>query len=671
MPAQIAYFSAPDLRCLFANERYAKACSQSTAGALLGRTLQDILPPQVWQANHAHLEQCLAGTAQHYTLPTQGKHGDTRMLEMHLAPHTENDVVQGVFLLVNDITYSWRSEQAAQASQERLDKFSAASEEIILFHENGIILDANQAAERITGYSVENLCGRNIFDLVHPDDRVRAMGYAYQRYEEPYEVMVVRRDGRCIDVEVTGKNLSQTDGSTQRIVVARDISARKQAQAQAVFMTQHDLLTGLPNRQHLLHYTEQLLTQLTERQEQGALLFINLDHFKTINDSLGHFVGDEVLQTMARRLKASIRPQDFVARLGSDEFVVLVGSINGHQQAKAVAEKLLLAISVPHILAGMPIALSPSIGISLFPEHGSRCEELLRHANQAMIAAKESGRANYQIYAPFMDGCVPYEELVLERQLREAIEQGQLVLHYQPQLCLKNGVLAGFEALVRWNHPQRGILGPDKFIAFAEKRGLISGIGRWVLFEACRQMKVWHDAGLPKVPVAINISPLELRQRDVLADIERALKTTGLAPQYLEVEITESVLMQQQSNPAHNILTALQALGVSISIDDFGTGYSSLAYLRRYPIDKLKIDRSFITETPQNSDDVAIVTAIIQMGRSLQLTVLAEGVESREQQALLHSLGCDLVQGFGLSRPLPASQVQSWWQSWGKQPLPA
>ena len=372
---------------------------------------------------------------------------------------------------------------------------------------------------------------------------------------------------------------------------------------------------------------------------------------------------------MAQRLKASMRSEDFVARLSGDEFVILLSSVQDENQVKAVAEKLLLTIAAPHTLAGMPISLSPSIGISLYPNHGLRAEELLRHANQAMTAAKEYGRANYQIYAPFMAGSTPYEELLLERELREALENHQLQLHYQPQICLKTGALAGFEALVRWQHPQRGILGPLQFIPFAEKRGLIASIGRWVLFEACRQLKAWHDAGLPKVPVAVNLSPLELRQRDVLADIQKALATTGLEAQYLEVEITESVLMQQ-SNPAqHNILQALQALGVGIAIDDFGTGYSSLAYLKRYPIDKLKIDRSFITDTPHSVDDVAIVTAIIQMGRSLQLQVLAEGVETAEQQALLTHLGCDLVQGFGLSRPLPAHQVPSWWHRWGTQPL--
>ena len=679
-PGQIAYFSAPDLRCLFANQRYAQACGH-TPQAILGQPLQDIVSPTTWQTHSTQVQACLAGQEQHYTCTAEGLRGDTRHLEVHLVPHCEQPTaadtpasgvagsVVGLVALILDTTHRWAAENAAKDHAQRLRKFNDASQEVIIFHQSGVILDANQAAERITGYSIESLRGRSIFDLVHPQDRVRVIGLSRQLYEEPYEAMVLRRDGSCIDLEITGKNLPQPDGSVQRIVVGRDISSRKQAQAQTVFMTQHDLLTGLPNRQHLLHYAEKMLQQLASQKISTALFFINLDHFKTINDSLGHFMGDEVLQTMAQRLKASMRPEDFVARLSGDEFVILLSSVQDENQVKAVAEKLLLTIAAPHTLAGMPISLSPSIGISLYPNHGLRAEELLRHANQAMTAAKEYGRANYQIYAPFMTGSTPYEELLLERELREALENHQLQLHYQPQICLKTGALAGFEALVRWQHPQRGILGPLQFIPFAEKRGLIASIGRWVLFEACRQLKAWHDAGLPKVPVAVNLSPLELRQRDVLADIQKALATTGLAAQYLEVEITESVLMQQ-SNPAqHNILRALQALGVGIAIDDFGTGYSSLAYLKRYPIDKLKIDRSFITDTPHSVDDVAIVTAIIQMGRSLQLQVLAEGVETAEQQALLTHLGCDLVQGFGLSRPLPAHQVPSWWHRWGTQSL--
>ena len=366
---------------------------------------------------------------------------------------------------------------------------------------------------------------------------------------------------------------------------------------------------------------------------------------------------------MAARLKASVRTCDLVARLGSDEFVVLLPDLSEAHDAATVADKLLAAMGAPCMVGGLPITLSPSIGISRYPEDSTDAEELLRHADLAMHHAKDSGRANRQFYQHSMDGRAPLEELQLERLLRDAIQRHAFTLHYQPQVWLDDGRLAGFEALVRWQHPERGIVAPDEFIPFAEARGLITPIGRWVLHEACRQLKAWHDAGLPQVPVAVNLSALELRQRDVVADIRQVLDATGLAPRFLEIEITETVLMQQGTSAA-SMLAALRALGVRVSIDDFGTGYSSLAYLKRYPIDKLKIDRSFVTDTPGSSDDVAIVTAIIQMGHSLQLQVVAEGMETAEQQHMLRTLGCDLAQGWQLSRPLAADQIPGWWQRW-------
>ena len=357
-PGQIAYFSAPDLRCLFANQRYAQACGH-TPQSILGQPLQDIVSPTTWQTHSTQVQACLAGQEQHYTCTAEGLRGDTRHLEVHLVPHCEQPTaadtpasgvagsVVGLVALILDTTHRWAAENAAQDHAQRLRKFNDASQEVIIFHQGGVILDANQATERITGYSIESLRGRSIFDLVHPQDRVRVIGLSRQLYEEPYEAMVLRRDGSCIDLEITGKNLPQPDGSVQRIVVGRDISSRKQAQAQTVFMTQHDLLTGLPNRQHLLHYAEKMLQQLASQKISTALFFINLDHFKTINDSLGHFMGDEVLQTMAQRLKASMRPEDFVARLSGDEFVILLSSVQDENQVKAVAEKLLLTIAAP------------------------------------------------------------------------------------------------------------------------------------------------------------------------------------------------------------------------------------------------------------------------------------------------------------------------------------
>ena len=668
MPAQIAYFDREHMRCRFANTRYARAYGH-TPTSILGLTAQEILGPALWHTNAPHIQQCLQGMAAHYTLPHCDAQGKEHMLEVHLAPHTEERQVVGVFVLVYNITPHWLAQRSARENEERMRKFSAVSQEAIIFHQNGTIQDANPATERLTGYSIPTLCGRSIADLIHPDSRNAALTPSADGLDEDTcEITIVRQDGQTVEVEMSGKTLPYL-GQEQRVVVLRDISARKQAQAQATFMSRHDPLTSLPNRQHLLQHIEHMFKNLHSASacQRVAVLFINLDHFKTVNDTLGHYVGDELLRAVARRIKASVRPQDFVARLGSDEFVVLIPELNDANNAPMLAHELLQLISAPLELAGMPISLSPSIGVSLYPEHGTYGEELLRRANQAMVYAKESGRANSQLYTESLDGRVPYQDLALERELREAIAQQQLVLHYQPQIRLTDGQLAGFEALVRWQHPQRGLVGPNDFIPFAEKRGLISAIGRWVLHEACRQLKAWLDAGqLPPVPVAVNISALELRQRDVLTDIQQALASTGLQPQFLEVEITESVLMQQLS-PTQNILTALQSLGVGVAIDDFGTGYSSLAYLKRYPVDKLKIDRSFLNDIPGSRDDVAIVTAIIQMARSLQLQVVAEGVEYPQQRALLHDLGCALAQGYGLSHPLAAQHVPEWWTHWQAQ----
>lgn len=323
-----------------------------------------------------------------------------------------------------------------------------------------------------------------------------------------------------------------------------------------------------------------------------------------------------------------------------------------------VADKLLAAMQGVFTIDQLPLTISPSIGIALYPEHGHNAEQLLRCADAAMHHAKESGRGNRQFYDPSMDASA-LDVLRHERLLRAAIADNAFELHYQPQVRLSDGALQGLEALVRWRHPERGLVGPDEFITFSESRGLITPIGRWVMREACRQLKEWQDQGLAMVPVAVNLSALEFRQRDVAAEIAAVLRETGLASQYLEIELTESVLMHQ-TGQVLDTLNALKALGVSISIDDFGTGYSSLAYLKRYPIDKLKIDRSFVMDTPDNADDVAIVTAIIQMARSLQLKTVAEGVETRAQVELLRGLGCEQIQGHVVAVPMEAGAAQGW-----------
>ena len=352
------------------------------------------------------------------------------------------------------------------------------------------------------------------------------------------------------------------------------------------------------------------------------------------------------------------RNTDVVARLGGDQFVVVLTNIHTPDDAALVADKLLESMRGVFTLDHQPVTMSPSIGISLFPDDGPTGDVLLRCADAAMYHAKESGRGNRQFFLPGMDGRA-MEVLQQERLLREAIAQQAFVLHYQPQVSLQDGSLQGFEALVRWKHPERGLVGPDEFIGFAESRGLIAPIGRWVMHEACRQLKAWQDEGLAPVPIAVNLSALEFRQRDLVGEIAAVLQATGLPARFLEIELTESVLMHQ-TGPVLDTLNALKTLGVGVSVDDFGTGYSSLSYLKRYPIDKLKIDRSFVMDAPGDADDVAIVTAIIQMGHSLQLKTVAEGVETPAQMELLRQLGCDLVQGYLVSVPMEAEETRRW-----------
>lgn len=394
------------------------------------------------------------------------------------------------------------------------------------------------------------------------------------------------------------------------------------------------------------------------RKFMVAVLFINLDHFKTVNDSLGHHAGDQLLCDVAERLRQSVRDTDLVARLSGDEFVAVLTDIHTPDDAAVVADKLIETMRSAFTVGQLPLTMSPSIGISLFPGDDTTVQGLLRCADTAMYHAKDSGRGNRQFYQPGMDVHAT-DVLQQERQLREAIANNAFVLHYQPQISLADGSLKGFEALVRWRHPERGLVGPDEFITFSESRGLITPIGRWVMHEACRQLKAWQDEGLAMVPVAVNLSALEFRQRDVAGELAAVLHATGLEPRFLEIELTESVLMHHTGQVLET-LNAIKALGVGVTIDDFGTGYSSLAYLKRYPIDKLKIDRSFVMDTPQSADDVAIVTAIIQMGHSLQLKTVAECVETAEQKELLHRLGCDLVQGFLVSAPMDAQATQRW-----------
>ncbi len=431
----------------------------------------------------------------------------------------------------------------------------------------------------------------------------------------------------------------------------------EQANAQLEHAATHDALTGLPNRVLLADRLAQATAQ-SERYSRGfAVLVVDLDRFKSINDSLGHIAGDDMLKEVAKRLSQLLRKADTLARLGGDEFVLVLNEISGPRDAESVASKVLASMADPVELSGLEVQISASIGISVFPEDGVDAETLLQHADAAMYHAKKNGRNSFQFFAPVMN-VFARERLELESGLRRALVQKEFELHYQPKVDVDSGRIDSAEALIRWHHPKRGLTAPSGFIPIAEETGLIVPIGEWVLYEACRQARAWQTNGMRPLRIAVNLSATQFKQKSLVTTVREALAAAGLDPGYLELELTESAVMQDPESSIQ-VLRQLSGLGVRISVDDFGTGYSSLSYLRRLPLDKLKIDRSFIREVAASRDDAEIVRAIVSLAHSLHLKVIAEGVETEEQLTFLRGLGCDQYQGFHCSPPVPADEFET------------
>jgi diguanylate cyclase (GGDEF)-like protein/PAS domain S-box-containing protein len=428
---------------------------------------------------------------------------------------------------------------------------------------------------------------------------------------------------------------------------------RQDARNRLTYLAQYDALTSLPNRRHLAVGLEQALARAAAHGHRAAVMFIDLDRFKNINDMLGHGVGDQLLVQAAGRLQACAREGDLVARLGGDEFALVLPDVADDDTAAALAASIIASLAQPFYLQGQQLFVSASVGIASYPEHGDNAELLLKSADTAMYGAKNGGRNTYQFFARAMHEHAA-QRLQTEAQLRQALERGEFMLHYQPKIDLAGGTVSGFEALLRWNHPQRGLVPPLEFISILEDTGLILPVGEWVIGEVCRQLNAWQAEGLPLPPVAINLSARQLQQDDLAGAIERIVLGAGVEPTLLEFELTESMLM---TNPeaAVEILSRIKALGMRLSVDDFGTGYSSLAYLKRFPLDALKIDRTFVRDLPHDSDDAAITKAVIRLAHSLNLKVVAEGVENIEQLRELERYDCDEIQGYYISRPLPAA----------------
>ena len=520
---------------------------------------------------------------------------------------------------------------------------------------DGRILEVNDSLARIFGYEREELLNQTSYSLYfNRDDRQRVMArLSEQRSLSNIEVRMRRRDGSPVWVL---ENMTLLDSAEGGIIEGTiiDITERKAAQEQVEYQAYHDVLTGLPNRLLFRDRIGVALAHARRARRAVAVMFLDLDQFKLVNDTLGHTVGDGLLQAAAERLVSCVRGDDTVARMGGDEFTILLSDIPDTRGAATVAQKVLDSISEPIDVDGHELFVTTSIGIAIFPDDGMDAETLLKNADRAMYRAKEAGRNNYQFATnAIAEGAAA--RLSIERSLHHAFDRKEFVIHYQPMIEIGTRRVVGAEALIRWMSPELGLMAPDDFIPVAEETGLILPIGEWVLRTACAQMKSWHNAGHNELNIAVNLSARQFQQRDLTATIERILQETGLPASALDIEITESTAMHN-AELSLSIMTRLKQMGVRISIDDFGTGYSSLSYLKRFPIDTVKIDQNFVRDLAQGTNDGAIISAVISMARALKLRVVAEGVETEEQLAFLRRQHCETIQGFLYSRPLPAEE---------------
>jgi len=524
----------------------------------------------------------------------------------------------------------------------------------------------NQAFARITGYSAEEITGQGLNFLVGEDNHQPAfldIRLALRDRREGHAVLrSYRKDGTPFWNEVYVAPVRNDAGPPEHfIAIFNDITEARNDADQLAHQSQYDALTGLANRSLLVDRLKQAIVNNQRRQGLTVLAFIDLDDFKLVNDNLGHQQGDELLKIVATRLQANVRASDTVARMSGDKFILLMngqsrdGELSLEAHVTELVRRVLDNIVRPVELAGQDMRISCSIGLASHPQDGQDAETLLKNAEAAMYGAKEQGRNGFQFFTAELQERAR-SQLQLGASLRQALERNEFELHYQPQVSLRSGKVVGIEALLRWRHPQQGLIGPGHFIAYAEESGLIIPIGEWVLQQACIQNKSWQDEGLPALPVAVNVSPRQFAQQDLEAAVRRALDKSGLAARYLELELTESLSM---ADPERSVplMESMKAIGVEISIDDFGTGYSNMSYLKRFPIDRLKLDISFVRDITTDPGSLAISDAIITMSHSLHLQVVAEGVETEGQLALLAARGCDIVQGYYFSKPLPAEEL--------------
>jgi diguanylate cyclase (GGDEF)-like protein/PAS domain S-box-containing protein len=627
---------------------------------LLSLSIPDIdplFPNDAWRAFWKNLKTQLSMS---FETQHQTKSGQKFPVEI-TATYLEFDGKEYSFASVRDITERKQAEEVLRASEKRYR---------LLFERNlagvfrttleGRILECNPAAAHMFGYeNPEEAQGLSTLDIYHPmcDREAFLEKLKSDKSLTNQEVMFRRKNGASVWAMV---NLSLVDDDSDagpHVIEGTlvDITERKIAEDKVQSLAYFDALTGLPNRTLLRDRLSQALAMARRQKHKVALLFLDLDRFKTINDSLGHSVGDLLLQAVAERLKGCAREQDTVARLGGDEFLIVLNHVKDIQTAVLTAERFMDAVTAEFLIQGHTLCVSCSLGISVFPEDGADSETLIKNADAAMYSAKDGGRNSFRLFTAHMNAQA-VERLTIENGLRLALDKHELFLVYQPQMDIATGKIIGLEALVRWQHPELGLVPPAEFIRVAENTGLIMSIGEWVLRTACAQLRLWQAEGLAAMSVSVNVSAVQFRQEAFTKTVHGILRETGLSPQCLELELTESLLLSN-ADVMFSVLRQLTAMGVRLAIDDFGTGYSSLSYLRRFPVSRLKIDGSFIRDVPVNSDDAAITVAIISMGKSLNLKVIAEGVENDAQMSFLRTQRCDEIQGYYFSQPLAVEEV--------------
>lgn len=549
-----------------------------------------------------------------------------------------------------------------QEKQQALVTLESIGDGVITTDMDSKVTYLNPIAERMTGWSLAEAKGRPILEVfrilnestrklaANPVDVVLAHGMVCGIANH---TIVISKTGKEFAIEDSAAPIINVDGNTIGVVlVFHDVSEAKHMAEKMSYLAEHDFLTDLPNRLLLTDRITQALNMARRKNSRVGILYLDLDHFKKVNDTLGHDVGDQLLMMLSKKLQACLRNMDTISRQGGDEFVILLTEFDSPAIPGTIANKLLEATCKAFQIGTHELNVSASIGISMYPEDGDSADALMKNADAAMYYAKSLGRNNFQFFTKQLSAKIA-EQVDLENSLLRAVNQHEFKLVYQPKVLLETGEIIGAEALIRWHHPEKGMVSPDIFIPIAEDTGLIKLIGKWVLSEACEQNKRWQQAGLPAIPVAINVSAVELKQADYLQQVSKVLMQSGLEAQYLELEVTERVAIDGDDEGIRDLL-ALKEMGVRLSIDDFGTGYSSLSYLKRLPVDSVKIDKSFVRDIQSDANDAAIVTAIIKMSHSLGFSVIAEGVETSAQLHFLKETECDEIQGYFISRPISA-----------------